>query len=193
MLPILVTFVVRGVTFIGLWMGPEYAAPSGAVLTILAIARGPGSGYQVCVSTLMGLNRHRGLVPITLLEATANVALSLALVGPLGISGVALGTLIPRLFVTGIFGPRFVQKTIGLAPTRYYREVWGRPALAMIPFTVATVFLERLAAPPHLAAFFAEVALVLPVAAAGAWLVALRPEEKTRIGVALRTALARTR
>ena len=38
MLPIGVTFMLRGSTFIGLWMGPKYASLSGTVLLVLAIA-----------------------------------------------------------------------------------------------------------------------------------------------------------
>src|SRR6185437_8208301 len=37
-LPIVITLILRGQTFIGLWMGPQYARPSGTVLAILAVA-----------------------------------------------------------------------------------------------------------------------------------------------------------
>ena len=37
-LPIVITLIVRGHSFIGVWMGPQYAKSSGTVLAILAIA-----------------------------------------------------------------------------------------------------------------------------------------------------------
>ncbi len=191
MLPVLLTFVIRGGTFIGLWMGPAYAAPSGAVLMVLAIARWPAAGYQVCTSTLMGLNRHRGLVPVVLLEATANVGLSYTLIGSLGITGAAIGTLVPRLFVTLVFGPWFVSKTTGLSPARYYRDVIVIPAVALAPFAVGSVAFEAWTSPGDLVSFFAQVAATLPLAAAGAWTLVLRRDERLRVRSALRRMLGR--
>ena len=37
-LPIVITFLIRGRTFIGLWMGSQYSKTSGTVLAILATA-----------------------------------------------------------------------------------------------------------------------------------------------------------
>jgi O-antigen/teichoic acid export membrane protein len=191
LLPVLVTFMIRGRTFIGLWMGPEYAAPSGAVLLVLAFARWPAAGYQVCTSTLMGLDRHRGLVPVVVLEATANVALSLALIGPFGILGVALGTLVPRYLVSLVFGPWYVSRTIGLSPARYYREVIARPALAVLPFAAGSFAFEAWLAAGDLPTFFLQVALTLPLAAAGAWGIALMRDERERLVAALRRVFSR--
>ncbi|MGH0034908.1 MAG: polysaccharide biosynthesis C-terminal domain-containing protein [Myxococcota bacterium] len=191
LLPVLVTFVVRGETFIGLWMGEEYARPSGLVLTVLALARWPAAGYQVCTSTLMGLNQHRGLVPAVIVEALANLGLSLALIGPFGITGVALGTLVPRWLISLAFGPWYVRRTIGLAPGRYYLDVLLRPGLALVPFALASLAFERWIPPDGLVAFFGQVALALPLAAAGAWPLALQAEERRRIVAAVRSALSR--
>jgi len=37
-LPVVITFALRGRAFIGLWVGDEYASLSGTVLRILSIA-----------------------------------------------------------------------------------------------------------------------------------------------------------
>lgn len=189
--PVLVAFVIRGETFIGLWMGPEYAAPSGAVLAVLAIARFPAAGYQVCTSTLMGLNRHRGLVPATLLEALANVALSYVLIGPLGITGVAIGTLLPRYVVTLVFGPWYVRRTTGLACARYYVEVIARPVAALVPFAIGCLAFEAWTTPQGILGFFIQVALTLPLVPLGAWPIALSVDERARAREALKRALGR--
>lgn len=193
LLPVLVTFAIRGGTFIGLWMGPEYAGPSGLVLLVLAFTRWPSAGYQVCTSTLMGLNRHRGLVPATLIEALANVALSFALIGPFGITGAALGTLGPRWIVSLLYGPWYVKQTTGLSPRRYYADVLARPAIALLPFAAGSLAFDAWTRPPDLVTFFAQVAATLPLAAAGAWPLALRADERRRAISALREALARLR
>src|SRR6185436_2758101 len=61
-LPILVTFLVRGGTFITLWMGPAYGAQSGSILRTLATALCFSASYQMITATMFGLNRHRRMV-----------------------------------------------------------------------------------------------------------------------------------
>jgi O-antigen/teichoic acid export membrane protein len=97
--PIVITFMLRGSSFIGLWMGPKYAQLSGHVLWILTIGLATHGGFGSIASTMYGLNRHKGLIPIFLTEAVANLALSIWLVQTMGIIGVAWGTVLPRLVV----------------------------------------------------------------------------------------------
>src|SRR5688572_30427709 len=53
-LPILVTLYVRGETFIGLWMGQDYAEPASAVLRVLAIAMFFQAGTSAAHNVLFG-------------------------------------------------------------------------------------------------------------------------------------------
>ena len=65
-LPIAVTFLLRGRSFIGLWMGHEYGEQSGRVLCILDLALVFVAGNQVAISTMMGIGKHKPVVLVVL-------------------------------------------------------------------------------------------------------------------------------
>ncbi len=187
--PIAVVLALRGPAFIGLWMGPEYREPAGAVLLALLPAVLAFASFQVLQSAMIGLNRHRGLVPIFLLETLANIALSLWWVGPLGIVGVALGTTIPRLVNCLVVGPLYAARHAGVSMFAYWREGLLRPCLAMGPFALVTYGVEARWPAASLMVYFAQVAATLPVAAAGGWVIALQASERREARATVWSAL----
>jgi O-antigen/teichoic acid export membrane protein len=180
-LPIVVTFLLRGDTFIGLWMGPEYATPSGHVLWILSLAFWFIAGRQIMVTTLMGLNKHRVLVPAAWLEAILNGTLSVIFARKFGIQGVAWGMVLPSLLITTAVYPVLFSRAIGVRPSSVWNELWLRPSLAMIPFASATFAVDRLYPSSSLLVFFAQVAAVVGLAAAGGWWIAVTKQERVAI------------
>ena len=186
-LPIVVTFILRGETFIRLWMGPEYAALSGEVLWVLSLAYWFIAGRQVMVTTLMGLNRHRVLVPAAWAEAALNVTLSIILVQTHGVVGVAWGTTIPFLITTTAVYPLLFSRSIGVPMFATWRELWLLPSISIVPFVIVTYVVDRFYAPGSLLLFFGQVAAVLLFAIAGAWWLALNEQER----LALRAHLPR--
>ena len=177
-LPIAVTFILRGSTFIGLWMGPQYAVLSGQVLALLAVVMTCHTGYQVTTATMMGMNRHRGLVPLFLGDAATNVALSIILVPIYGVVGSAIGTLVPQLIVTLVATPWYLRRVLGIPPRLYLTGTYLRPVIAMVPFALGTYIIESNWVPHDLFVFFAQVVLVLPLAAFGGWVAALDAGER---------------
>ncbi len=192
LLPIVITFILRGGTFIGLWMGPSYGSPSGEILWILAIGLACQGGFSSVSSTMFGLNRHKGMVPIVGAEAAANLGLSIWLVQVIGLPGVAWGTTGPRLVVALIAVPWYLRHVLGVSMSAFWSNAWLRPIVSMVPFVVGTYLVERLWQPPNLAIFFLQVALVLPLAAVGGWFFCLRSEERAVYGAALARRLRRT-
>jgi O-antigen/teichoic acid export membrane protein len=184
-LPIILTLEIRGATFIGVWMGPDYAVPVGAVLTILAAAVWAFAGYQVVTATMIGMNRHRGLIPVFVGEALVNLTLSIALIQRFGIVGVAWGTALPRLVVSLVVGPVYVRHHLGVSLWAYYTQTLFRPTVGMIPFAVATLAIEWWWPVSNLFAFFGQVTVALLVAAAGAWFVVLTSGERRALAGAL--------
>ncbi len=180
-LPILVTFVVRGESFIGLWMGPAYAEPAGKVLWILSLALGFAVAYQVVVVTMMGISKHAGLVPAFLVEAAANVGLSILWVNVYGIVGVAWGTAVPRLAACLLFLPWYVRRVLRVPIRRFYVETWVRPAAAIVPFALGSYAIERWWPASNLFEYFAQVGLALPLAALGGWMLCLAGPEKRKL------------
>ncbi|MCA9455869.1 MAG: oligosaccharide flippase family protein [Nitrospiraceae bacterium] len=180
-LPIVVTFIFRGEAFIGLWMGEEYAKPSGEILWILSLALWFAIGYQVVVATMMGISKHAGLVPAFIIEAVCNIGLSLYWLQSYGIVGVAWGTTAPRLVASIIFAPWYVNRVLGTSIPKFWLTVWIRPAVAITPFALATWQIEQIWPADNLILYFAQVAAVLPLAAFGAWAVSLTSSERNRL------------
>lgn len=179
--PIVLTFMLRGGSFIGLWMGPEYADPSGDVLWVLSLALLFAVGYQIVVATMMGISKHDGLVPAFIIEAVCNIVLSVIWLQSYGIIGVAWGTTVPRLVASILFVPWYVSRVLRIPVLTFWFTVWIRPAIAMVPFALASWFVEKCWPSHSLIMYFAQVAVVLPLAALGTWLVSLTPAEKSRL------------
>jgi O-antigen/teichoic acid export membrane protein len=192
-LPIAITFMLRGGSFIGLWMGPSYAQLSGHVLWILAIGLAAHGGFGSVAATMYGLNRHKGLIPIFLTEAVVNLALSIWLVQTLGIVGVAWGTVLPRLGVALVALPWYLRRVLSIALPTFWINAWIRPMISMIPFAVATYIIQRMWPATGLVIFFSQVASVLPVAAIGAWFFCLTHSERQRCGTYLAQRVGRGR
>ncbi len=179
-LPVGITLLLRGGSFIGLWMGAEYAAPSGQVLQILTVALLFYAASQVLGASLLGLSLHKGLVPFFIAEAVVNLGLSILLVRQVGLPGIAWGTAIPNLVTSLVVLPLYARRTISLPLLEYYRQAWLRPFLAMVPFAVGTALIERYWLATNLLSYFAGVLAVLPLAAVGTYLVALDHDERSR-------------
>jgi O-antigen/teichoic acid export membrane protein len=178
MLPILVTFLLRGGTFLGLWMGPQYAEPSGRVLLVLSIGFAFSATRTVILGAFVGLDRHRYLVPWYVGEAVTNLAVSVLLIHRMGIVGVAWGTTGPSLLMTLVVFPLVARRRLGIGVLRLFLQAWIRPFAALVPFATATWLVERWWPAHGLLMFFVQVAAVLPLAAAGTWLLALDPDQR---------------
>jgi O-antigen/teichoic acid export membrane protein len=118
---VLGNLVVLGPHFLALWLKKPWASTSGTILLILL----PGYWLSLLAmpskALLLGRGNLRGLTIFIVTEAIANFVLSVALVGPLGIIGVALGTAIPLAVFHGVFFPMLMKREIDLAPSAYWR------------------------------------------------------------------------
>ena len=180
--PIVVTFVLRGSAFIGLWMGPQYADLSGRILIVLSATLATLSGYQIVTAAMLGMNRQAGLIPVFVTEAVSNLVLSVIWVRYYGVIGTAVATMIPRVIISTLVGPWYVKRHLGLGVKEFWLLVYVQPAVAMLPFAAATYAVERFWPARNLALFFLEVLAVLPVALITVWYVCLSSEERATIG-----------
>ena len=125
--------LVLGPRFIGWWIDPSFEGPSGPVLQILVLSSLvflPMRG--VALPILMGLGKP-GLPTVGfLVTGLVNVGLSIALVRPLGLSGVALGTAIPSvLFSMMVIG--LACRELDMSYSEYVRYVFPRAVLGSVP------------------------------------------------------------
>ena len=190
-LPIVLTFLTRGPTFIGLWIGPKYMSTAGAVLQILTLGLCVFMSYRVLTISVMALALHKGLVPAYIAEAVMNLSLSVILGKTMGVTGVAWGTTIPRLIMALGFAPWFCSKKLGVPAQEYAMHAWIRPLAAMLPFAVVSYLLDRTWTAPNVFYFFGQVAITMPLAIAGTWIVGLEQDEREQLRGWLRVGLPR--
>ena len=125
--------IVLGPRFIAWWVDPTFERPAGQVLQILMVSYLiflPMRG--VALPMLMGLGKA-GLPTVGFLVAgVLNLGLSLLLVRPLGLAGVALGTAIPNvLFAVLIFG--HACRVMEVSILAFMRYVIPRAVLGAVP------------------------------------------------------------
>jgi Na+-driven multidrug efflux pump len=121
------------------------------------------------------------LIPIFVLEAIINFALSIVWVRAYGVVGSAMGTVVPRVIMGALVLPWYGRRTLGIPLRAFWTSVFVRPIFALIPFTVATYAVERLAPARNLATFFGQVALTLPVAGVAVWFLCLSVSEQMSV------------
>jgi O-antigen/teichoic acid export membrane protein len=103
--PIATTLILLADPLIHAWLGPKKGpAMAGAipVLQILALAVSIRVGNATGNTVLKGAGEHRMLAFVNLGTGLANLALSVILINPYGLVGVAVGTLVPIGF-TALF------------------------------------------------------------------------------------------
>jgi O-antigen/teichoic acid export membrane protein len=135
-----VFLIVMGPSFIGQWIDPSFERPSGQVLQILMVSSLvflPVRG--VALPILMGMGKPRLPAIAFLITGVLNVALSVLLVGPLGLAGVALGTAIPNVLLA-IVTLTVTCRELGMAPSSYLKYVVPRVAVGSLPILALLVW-----------------------------------------------------
>jgi O-antigen/teichoic acid export membrane protein len=132
--------IVLGPSFIGVWIDPSYEGPSGQILQILMISSLvflPVRG--VAIPILLGIANPRIPTIAFLIAGLLNLLLSVLLIEPLGLMGVALGTAIPNV----LFGVAMLIVTcrhLGIATAGYVKYVVPRAALGGLPILALLLF-----------------------------------------------------
>ena len=161
-----------GHPFLALWMGPRYADAGYATLAILSVPLLLAAVGMVSSRILLGVGRVRPLAIITAIQAVLTVGLSLALVRPFGIEGVASGISLALALcipATVILACRYIQMSVAgllrraslgpLSATSVAVLVWiimrqwvpidnwgaflGVGVLGMAPYSIIVMVLER--------------------------------------------------
>lgn len=172
-----------GRPFIRLWMGPAYVTGSwtersDAVMAILLLACLPRYLQSMSRQLMYASGRFRYLMWVSVCEAAANFALSVCLVRPLGIAGVALGTLIPAATTQIFFIPAHVFRRFGISARNYIAGGIGRPLTAAVSIFALTSALVRWWEPRSWPVFFVQVCLSSGAALGLAWMVGVSPRDR---------------
>ena len=185
-LPICVGFLLLGERFIALWMGPQFAATSSQVLTALTIGSIVGLPYLTISGFFYGIGEHRLVALSRVVEGAANLLLSITLIKPYGLVGVALGTAIPHAIMVGIVLPALLPTRLPIRLGDYYVRTYVRPFLAAVPFVAACWTIAHVIVPTHLPLFLACGAAAMITYVVPAWFIGLSGEERTKLRHVLR-------
>jgi len=162
-LPILITLMVRGRSFIGLWMGPQYSHSSGTVLIILCSTFLFVFANRTAQAIAFGVEKHKMGAIWAIGEGVVNLSLSIVLARRYGIYGVAIGTAIPSLLVNVVLWPGYISKLVGLSYSEVVWKVWAPVYLSSVPFAIATYAVNARFPAHNLIIFFLQTTAVLPV------------------------------
>ena len=96
----------------------------------------------VALPILLGLGKPKLPTIAFVVAGVMNLGLSVLLVGPLGLPGVALGTAIPNVLF-GLFVLVVACRELGIPVLRYVEYVVPRVALGTLPVVAFLVWIER--------------------------------------------------
>jgi O-antigen/teichoic acid export membrane protein len=141
--PLLALLIGLGEPLLHAWVGDGFGGAVGP-LAMLAAALTFTAPLRFGVIWAIGTGRLRRVALTTIGEAAANLTLSIILVGPFGLSGVALATLIAAVVANGVILPNFILPDAGLGRwTTFWRPV-ATGVAAMLP---AVAFLRFVITP----------------------------------------------
>src|SRR6185437_15412547 len=129
-LPIHLGLLFFGAPFLSRWVGGErYAEWCFPTMAILSATLTIGVAQSVAARILYGLGTIRLFARLALVEAIVNLALSLILVGPMGLEGVALAMAIPNVAFC-LFAIAYACRVLDVPAVRYLVQAWLRPVAA---------------------------------------------------------------
>ena len=139
--------------FVALWMGPAFTDVY-PVIVILSLAVFLETSQATSVNALYASLHQKAYAALNISEAISNLVLSLLLVRPYGMIGVALGTLIPSIVFRGILQPIVVQRVLHIkirdTALIYLRTGLRCAAFLIVPYLITRFWLRPTY--PHLIA-----------------------------------------
>lgn len=170
-LPLAACMFSFGRDFLKLWVGAAYVTGSvfqrsDVVLMVLLAAQLTRWPQSISWQLLYATGKYRVLVYLNMAEAVLNLGLSLALAKPLGLIGVALGTLIPMAASNLVAVPAHVLKRFEIPLREYIVQGIGRPAIVAVALYGFAQWMVLVWPPASWKALLIEGGLALTVEAA---------------------------
>ena len=134
-LPVVALGAILAGPLIRLWVGSDYpSAPKLAALALAYVAL--TAPIQVGSNILLGVGRAGAILRAAAVSVVVNLALSLALVHAMGITGVFLATLVSAAFLVPLLG-RSALEEVGVGGRQFAGEAVGRALLPIVPLAGA--------------------------------------------------------
>ena len=131
-LPVACAMAVLMKPLLTAWVGSAYTAYA-PIAIILLVASLINTSQWPAGAVLQGMGRYQAMVMMSSVSAVSSVVLSIVLIGPLGLSGVAIATLIPTTVVCiGLVLP-YAMRTMQVSAARLLREVMLPVIIPCVP------------------------------------------------------------
>ena len=154
--------VIYATPFVGLWLPAEFM-PAADVMKILAIS---GAFYLPQIlgnSVLLGLDKHRYLLIVLILEVTVKVILALVLIKPYGLIGMAVATAVPQVILYTTIYPHYVARELGLTYSQSMRPILISGLIAVLVTGVVGALLNFWIPPWSWKMLFINVGIIVIV------------------------------
>ena len=145
-LPVGCVLIVFASAILSAWVGAEYAEYSHLVI-ILTVASLIATSQWPAGSILQGIARHRLLAGTSTCSALANLALSIGLLYPFGLMGVALGTLIPTTAECLGFVLPYAMRVVGVSTSEAFKQIFLPSMIPAVPMIIFLYVLQRVVEP----------------------------------------------
>jgi O-antigen/teichoic acid export membrane protein len=180
-IPVQLGLIFFGYPFLSLWMGREYADASFVTLVILCAPLPFVLVQSMAVRVLQGVGRVAAFSLVTVLQAALTMLLSIALVKPLGIEGVAIATSAP-LMLHCLVVTVLVCRTVGVPIMTLVQKAFVLPVASSSILVVVWLLVANWLPPTNWATFgITLVAGLVP------YTIVMLRVERTLTGFAVRT------
>jgi O-antigen/teichoic acid export membrane protein len=140
-LPVTITLMIWADDLVSTWVGPSFSSSADYARWFLAWVI-PTTATSLGATIVVGMGYVREAMFIGLASAVINLALSIALVGPLGVLGVIVGTLVGSTIAWYPY-MRLLLRVLGLTWNEFARRT-AMPVLAVCLPWAAAVFVVHL-------------------------------------------------
>jgi len=180
---LLVGIMVFGHEFLALFYGEAAGRMGAAVLPFLGIANLAFLANHSCRTILSGAGRVKFLAAVVLVQAVANILLSVALVtlGGMGVRGIALGTMIPMVLLSGVVIPIATVRHLRMQLGSYAIQSAGYWIPAAAVFALMSYSITTLPLPVTWGWFAFRVGVATAAYSPIGWFVALTPTHRARL------------
>lgn len=135
-LPIHLGMLAFGRPFFARWVGPPYADWCFPAMAVLSATLTIGVAQSVASRILYGMGKLKLFARLALVEAAVNLGLSLALVGPFGLVGVAVAVAVPNVLFC-LFVIIYACRTLDVSARDYLFGSWLKPlGCACVPAVI---------------------------------------------------------
>ncbi|MGE4519328.1 MAG: oligosaccharide flippase family protein [Desulfobacteraceae bacterium] len=167
-IPLYVGFITFSEDFIRLWMLSDNfplmsVIQASQIMIILSVSK---IFYVFTLGSKEVLNASGSVKissTISVIEAVLNLLISFILVYffEYGLLGVALGTLVARIFVSSIAFPYYVCKKLGLSKTQFIKDIYLRGMIAIVCFMTVCILVKECLPVDNWVMFWLDVLIVL--------------------------------